>query len=188
MKPIFVKILCWVLGIGAVGYVGLTVANSFPGISGLIGKVPVVNNIPTPAIDGIAEATMLDGCKSDFREGVEIKVVRISDAPKSEGSYHRWECVAVNSEASEEEYQKYLEELGKYKEWPRDPDYDYDEYAKAECRYYRGTLIFSNEHSNVSPLCMNDFDSDFYRESKLETIEHLKQYNYIAEIIDYSKE
>ena len=107
MKPVIIKIICWVAGIGVVGYVGLTIANSFPGISGLVGKVPVINSIPTLAIDGIAEATMLDGCKSDFREGVEVKVVRISDAPESEGSYHRWECVAQNPNGTEEEYQKY---------------------------------------------------------------------------------
>lgn len=189
MKPIFIKILCWVLGIGAVGYIGLTIANSFPGISGLVGKVPVVNSIPTPPIDAIAESTMKEGCKSDFAEGAEVKVVRISDAPESEGSYHRWECVAINPDATEEEYQKYLEELGKYKEWPRDPNYDYNEYAKAECKYYDGVLVFSDDRSNISSLCMNNaFESDFYHNSKLETLEYIKKYDYIAETIDYSKE
>lgn len=186
MKPIFIKILCWVLGIGAVGYIGLTIANSFPGISGLVGKVPVINSIPTPPIDAIAESTMKEGCKSDFAEGAEVKVVRISDAPESEGSYHRWECVAINPDATDEEYQKYLEELGKYKEWPRDPNYDTTEYFKAECRYYDGTLVLS---SYLGPLCMNNaFESDFYHNSKLESLEFIKQYNYITETIDYSKE
>ena len=189
MKPVIIKIICWVAGIGVVGYVGLTIANSFPGISGLVGKVPVVNSIPTPPIDAIAESTMKEGCKSDFAEGAEVKVVRISDAPESEGSYHRWECVAINPDATEEEYQKYLEELGKYKEWPRDPNYDYNEYAKAECKYYDGVLVFSDDRSNISPLCMNNaFESDFYHNSKLETLEYIKKYDYIAETIDYSKE
>lgn len=189
MKPIFIKILCWILGIGAVGYIGLTIANSFPGISGLVGKVPIINSIPTPVIDVIAESTMKDGCKSDFAEGTEIKVVRISDAPKSEGSYHRWGCVAINPNATEEESQKFLEEFKKYKEWSHDSHYDYIEYAKAECKYYNGTLVLSNERTNISPMCVNNaFDSDFYRNSKLETLEYLKKYDYIAEIIDYSKE
>ena len=185
MKPVIIKIICWVAGIGVVGYVGLTIANSFPGISGLVGKVPVINSIPTLAIDGIAEATMLDGCKSDFREGVEVKVVRISDAPKSEGSYHRWECVAQNPNGTDEEYQKYLEELGKYNDWPRDPDYEYANYTKAECKYYDG-IFFRSTSLNETTICVNPFNK--YYESDLGRLESDKATGDAHDIIDYSKE
>lgn len=185
MKPVIIKIICWVAGIGVVGYVGLTIANSFPGISGLVGKVPVINSIPTPAIDGIAEATMLDGCKSDFKEGVEIKVVHISDAPESEGSYHRWECVAQNPNGTEEEYQKYLEELGKYKEWPRDPNYSVADYDRAECKYYDG-IFFRSTSLNETTICVNPFNK--YYESNIERLESDKTTGHAYDIVDYSKE
>lgn len=202
MKPIFIKILCWVLGIGTVGYIGLTVANSFPGISGLVGKVPVVNSIPTPPIDSIAQATLKDSCKSDYVEGAEIKVVRISDAPESEGSYHRWECVAINPDATEEEYQKYLEELGKYKEWPRDPNYDMAEYFKAECKYYGGFFAFwdrTNDRGLPQCVCAHPFQTESDYKGALQHFETAKKsqdssilYGDIAfdiwEVIDYSKE
>lgn len=187
MKTVIIKILCWTAGIGIVGYIGLTVANSFPGISGLIGKVPVVGSIPTPAINAVAELAMKNSCKDDFGEDAEV--VRISDAPKSEGSYHRWECVVRNPNKSDAEFQEYLEELGRYKEWPRAADYDFEKYNRTECKYYDGIFIKYKDYEGSSTtlyLCLNEYDKK-YHESKLEVYEYAKAHKYVQEITDYSK-
>ncbi len=197
MKPIFIKILCWVLGLGVVGYTGLTIANSIPWTSQLVHSVPVVNSIPTPAIDILAESTMKDSCKSNFKEGVEVNVVRISDAPESEGSYHRWECVAVNPNATEEEYQNYLVELGKYKEWPRAKDYKFEDYFRTECQYYDGLFyryMYTEKDERSNSFCVNKFSPRY--EEDLAQFERTKAYYsnpeliplYLWEVIDYSKE
>lgn len=181
MKILFIKILCWVAGIGAVGYIGLTIANSVPSINQLVGAVPFIGQIPTPIIEPIAES--IYDCKSHHGENAET--VRISDAPKSEGSYPRWECVVKNPNASEEEYQEYLVELKKYKEWPRSEDFDIDKYSKASCKYYDGIWYDGTGPIDEIHGCVNPSSKDY--EQALERLEHDKQF-YNMSIIDYSKE
>lgn len=188
MKSVLIKILCWTAGIGAVGYVGLTVANSIPSISRFTTNIPIIKQIPTPAIDSIAEASMSNSCKSEFGDAAEV--VRISDAPKSEGSYHRWECVVKNPNKTEAEYQEYLVELGKYKEWPRDPDFNFEKYNTLECKYYDGIFfkyVSYRGASQTNYLCVTKYDQKYY-ESKLETSEDIKKNSFSYEIIDFSKE
>lgn len=187
MKLVFVKILCWVAGIGAVGYIGLTIVNSIPSLNSMVASVPFVGQIPTPIINTIAESTMIDNCKSSRGENAEV--VRISDAPESEGSYPRWECVVKNHNKTEDEYQEYLTELGKYKEWPRDPNYKLNDYAKAECKYYDGLYFewaFSEGSTLHNATCVQS-TSEHYQED-LEQFERAKSEYIIYETIDYSKE
>lgn len=194
MKPIFIKILCWVLGIGAVGYVGLTIANSFPQISGIVGRVPIINKIPTPIIDQAAQSSLMDGCKADYGEDKEIEVVRISDAPESEGSYHRWECVVKNPNKSEEEYQEYLNWFYEYTRWPQADDFDYRTYRDFECQYYDGMSylwkynIWDDYSGDRNYLCIHKYGRAGYYEGMLERYESDKRNYIIYDVKDYSKD
>ena len=192
MKVLFIKILCWVAGIGAVGYVGLTIVKSIPSLSPLVGAVPFVGKIPTPVIEPLAEATY--DCSWTY---AKTEPVRISDAPESEGSYPRWECVAKNPDKSEEEYQKYLTELDKYKEWPRDPNYNIDTYRQAECEYYGGLKyglesgFESGEFYCIIPLRFQTASNgDEMYQNALRGFEYYKSIQHAdnIKIIDYSKE
>lgn len=184
MKTIIIKILCWVVGIGVVGYVGLTIANSIPSINQLVGMVPVIGQIPTPIIEPLAEA--IYDCSW---AGENAEAVRISDAPKSEGSYPRWECVVKNPDASEEDYQEYLAELKKYKEWPRDPNYDSTIYVKKECEYYDGIWYSASSRYDskvVDEFCVAPKMTRYYN-GQLETLEYKSQHYDVNVIEDYSK-
>ncbi len=187
MKLVFVKILCWVAGIGAVAYIGLTIVNSIPSLNSMVASVPFVGQIPTPIINTIAESTMIDSCKSSRGENAEV--VRISDAPESEGSYPRWECVVKNHNKTEDEYQEYLTELGKYKEWPRDPNYKLVTYDKAECKYYEGIWYAAPNATDDNAkrgICIAP-ELEHYEE-RVKTLENYKKFYDVQVIKDYSKE
>ncbi len=188
MKSVFIKVLCWVAGIGAVGYIGLTIARSIPYTGQIVGMIPFIGQIPTPVIEPLAEAVY--DCSWTYGES---KAVRISDAPASEGSYPRWECVVQNPNKTEEEYQAYLTELKKYKEWPRDPNYDLDTYLEAECKFYEG-LSYGFERDEfhcIIPLqYQGAANGETVYQNSLNSLEYYKSVRHTNDIkiIDYSKE
>lgn len=188
MKVAFIKVLCWVAGIGAVGYIGLTIARSIPSISPLVGAIPFIGQIPTPVIEPLAKSVY--DCKADYGEYAET--VRVTDAPKSEGSYPRWGCPIKNPNKSEEEYQEYLTRF--MDAWQQGGSPEYDPVAsaarnKADCEYYDGIYYewaFGQGSSTHNFVCVNPFGKYYQRD--LEEFEHAKSELIVYEVIDYSKE
>lgn len=119
--------------------------------------------------------------------------VRIADATESEGSYPRQECVAKNPDKSEEEYQAYLTELGRYREWPRDPNYDIGIYNQTECEYHGGLRydFEAEEFHCIIPLQFQTASNgDEMYQNALDGFEYYKSWhpNTAVKTIDYSKE
>ncbi len=188
MKLVFVKILCWVAGIGTVGYIGLTIAKSIPSINGLVASIPVIKQIPTPVIEPLAKSAY--NCKSDYGEYAET--VRIADAPESEGSYPRWGCPIKNPNKSEDEYQEYLTRFVENSAWQQNSEYNpvaISARTKSDCEYHDGIYYewaFGQGSTTHNFACVNPLTKDY--QGDLENFNQIKANYIIYELIDYSKE